>query len=84
MLQHQADTLKYEKSRCRWFYIYGHVPSYDAVYRHMTPYDVIYWSYDSIPILIQVVRIADVGWRPGPGPGSGSAPSGLVGEVEVV
>ena len=82
MLKHQTDTLKYENSRCRWFDIYCHVPSYDAVYRHMTSYDVIYWSYDSIPILIQLVRIPDVGRRRGPG--SGSAPSGLVGEVEDV
>jgi hypothetical protein len=52
MLKHQIDTLKYEKSRCHWLYIYCHVPSYDAVYRHIP-------SYDGIPFLIKVVRIPD-------------------------
>ena len=59
MLKHQKDTLKYEKSRCRWLCIYCHIPSYDVYNCHIPSYDGTDLSYDGISILIQVVRIPD-------------------------
>jgi hypothetical protein len=59
MLKHQKDTLKYEKSRCRWLCIYCHIPSYDVYNCHIPSYDGTDLSYDGISILIQVVKIPD-------------------------